>query len=189
MKKAASIFLKPRKFIIAWFDNKCVAASCSYFRRTFCNTPDLDLQCWWKTKKININILIAKGGSLSPFSPPGCAFEPTYALQLLLGVPLKAEYGIMLWKILYERTINFSTKLPNLYPRKTLRRAPKKGAWGKCRTCLPLNTPLCITLTIISYENMKPIEHVLLHLICVLSHLMCECKHCNVKLSLYYWTH
>jgi len=49
-------------------------------------------------------------------------------LQLLLGVPLKAEYGIMLWKILYERTINFSTKLPNLYPRKTLRRAPKKGA-------------------------------------------------------------
>jgi len=23
----------------------------------------------------------------------------------------------------------------------------------------------------------------------VLSHLMCACKHCNVKLSLYYWTH
>jgi len=25
MKKAASIFLKSRKFITAWFDNKCVA--------------------------------------------------------------------------------------------------------------------------------------------------------------------
>jgi len=25
MKKAASISLKPRKFITAWFDNKCVA--------------------------------------------------------------------------------------------------------------------------------------------------------------------
>jgi len=24
---------------------------------------------------------------------------------------------------------------------------------------------------------------------CVFSHLMCTCKHCNVKLSLYYWTH
>jgi len=38
----------------------------------------------------------------------------------------------------------------------------------------------------IVYENMKPIEHVLLHPICVLFHLMCACKHCNVKLSLYY---
>ena len=41
------------------------------------------------------------------------------------------------------------------------------------------------TLTMILYENMKPIEHVLLHPICVLSHLMCACKHCNVKLSSY----
>jgi len=33
---------------------------CLWFRqRTFCNAPDLDLQCWGKTKKININILIA----------------------------------------------------------------------------------------------------------------------------------
>jgi len=31
----------------------------------------------------------------------------------------------------------------------------------------------------ILYENMKPIEHVLLHPICVLSHLMCASKHCN----------
>jgi len=39
------------------------------------------------------------------------------------------------------------------------------------------------------YEDMKPIEHVLLHPICVLSHLMCASKNCNVNLSLYYWTH
>jgi len=28
MKKAASTSLKPRKFITAWFDNKCVATPC-----------------------------------------------------------------------------------------------------------------------------------------------------------------
>jgi len=37
----------------------------------------------------------------------------------------------------------------------------------------------------ILYEVMKPIEHVLFHPICVLSHLMSACKHCNIKLSLY----
>jgi len=41
----------------------------------------------------------------------------------------------------------------------------------------------------ILYKNMKPIEHVLLHPICVLSQLMYACKRCNVKLSLYYWIH
>jgi len=40
-----------------------------FYQRTFCSEPDLDLQCWWKNKKININILIAKGG-LEPFQPP-----------------------------------------------------------------------------------------------------------------------
>jgi len=34
----------------------------------------------------------------------------------------------------------------------------------------------------IVYEDMKPIEHVLLYPICVLSHLMCACKHCNINL-------
>jgi len=29
-------------------------------------------------------------------------------------------------------------------------------------------------------ENIKPIEHVLLHPICVLSHLVCACKDCTV---------
>jgi len=47
----------------------------------------------------------------------------------------------------------------------------------------PLNTSLYIILTMILHENMKPIEHVLLHPICVLSHLMCAFKHCNVKSS------
>jgi len=39
----------------------------------------------------------------------------------------------------------------------------------------------------ILYENIKPleVEHVLLHPICILSHLMCACKQCNMKLSLY----
>ena len=33
------------------------------------------------------------------------------------------------------------------------------GGRNKWLTCLPLNTPLYITLTMILYENMKPIEH------------------------------
>jgi len=41
----------------------------------------------------------------------------------------------------------------------------------------------------ILYENMELIEHVLRHPICTFSHLACACKHCNIKLSLYYWTH
>jgi len=46
------------------------------------------------------------------------------------------------------------------------------------------NNIIYITLTMILFQYMKPIEHVLLHPICVLSHLMCACKHCNIKLSL-----
>jgi len=46
-----------------------------------------------------------------------------------------------------------------------------------------------IIYLIMLYEDMKPIEHVLLHPICVLSHLMCTCKHCNITLSWYYWTY
>ena len=65
----------------------------------------------------------------------------------------------------------------------------QRRAGGKCLACLPLNTPMYMALTMILYENVKPIEHVLLHPIRVLSHLMRACKHCNVKLSLHYWTH
>jgi len=41
----------------------------------------------------------------------------------------------------------------------------------------------------ILYEDMKPIEDVLLHPICVLPHLMCACQHCNMKSLFHYWTH
>ena len=81
-----------------------------------------------------------------------------HALQLLLG-PFES-------KVLYTLQL-------------------QRGARGKCLACLPLTTPLYITLTMVLYENMKPIEHVLRHPICVLSHLMCVWKRCNVKLSLY----
>jgi len=78
----------------------------------------------------------------------------------------------------------------NIYARNTLRKAPYMGGPRQVpRLPSPLSTPLHITLAIISDGNMEPIEKVLLHPMCVLSHLMCACKHCNVKLSLYYWTH
>jgi len=67
--------------------------------------------------------------------------------------------------------------MKNFYARNTLMGAPEKGGRGKrgkCLACLLLNTPLYMTLTMILYENMKPIEEVL-HPICVLSHLMCAC--------------
>jgi len=44
------------------------------------------------------------------------------------------------------------------------------------------NIIIYTTPTMILYEDMKPIEYVVLHPICVLSHLMCVCKHCNIKL-------
>jgi len=39
MKKAASIFLKSRKFIIAWFDNKCAATRCGTAKEYFAMPP------------------------------------------------------------------------------------------------------------------------------------------------------
>jgi len=76
MKKAASIFRKSRKFITAWFDNECVATPVVLPKNILqCTRSRLTVQCWWKIKKININILIAKGGAWNPSAPPsGCAF-------------------------------------------------------------------------------------------------------------------
>ena len=97
---------------------------------------------------------------------------PTYILQLLLGSPLKFEGRVLNYdvvrKILYERIITFSPKMKNIYARNTFKGPLKSGAQSKCLACLPSNTPLYITLTMILYEKMKPIEHVLLNPICVL---------------------
>jgi len=82
-------------------------------------------------------------------------------------------------KILYERRINFSPKWGIFMPEIPWGGSKQRGAQGKCLACLLLNTPQYIALTMNLYENMKPIEHVLLHPICVLSHLVCACKHCK----------
>ena len=68
----------------------------------------------------------------------------------------------------------FFTKNEKYLRAKYLEGDPWKGRGrGKCLACLPLKTPMCITPTMILYENTKSIKHVLLHPICVLSHLMC----------------
>ena len=71
MKKAAVIFLKSRKFINAWFDKECVGTPVGLPKNILqCTWSRLTVQCWWKTKKININILIAKVGAWAPSAPP-----------------------------------------------------------------------------------------------------------------------
>jgi len=73
----------------------------------------------------------------------------------------------------------------NIYVRNAMSGGPgKRGPRQVLR--LPFLAPLYITLKTILYENMKPIEHVLLHPIYILSHLVCACKHCYMKLSLHY---
>ena len=71
--KPAFRILKSRKFITAWFDNECVATPLGLPKNILqCTRSRLIVQCWWKTKKISINILIAKGG-LEPLQPPPAA--------------------------------------------------------------------------------------------------------------------
>ena len=102
-----------------------------------------------------------------------------------VGRPCKAEnlhITVVVGGAFESRILNYDVSRKLLYERITY-----EG--GKCLASLPLNIPRYITLTMVLYENMKPIEHVLRHPICELSHLMCSCKHCNIQLSLYYWTH
>jgi len=108
--------------------------------------------------------------------------QPTNKLQLPVWYPFEGKvlnYGVVR-KILYERIINLSPKIRNTYTRNTMREAPKRGARGNCFICLQLNTPLYIILIMILYENMKPIEHVLVQTIRFLSHLMYAWKHKDI---------
>jgi len=50
------------------------------------------------------------------------------------------------------------------------------------------NNIIYITPIMILYEDLKPIEHFLVHPICVFSYMMCAWKHSNIKISLYYCT-
>jgi len=70
-------------------------------------------------------------------------------IAVALGGPFEGRllnYDVVR-KILYERIIIISPKMRNIYARNTLRGAPEKGRGrGKCLACLPLNTPLYVTL-------------------------------------------
>jgi len=102
-----------------------------------------------------------------------CPFESKllFTNAVALGRTCKAEYlhityvvggpfeGRVLnydvvWKILYERIINFSLKTRNIYARYTLRGPLKTGDPRQLpRLRFLLNTPLYITPTMLSYEN------------------------------------
>ena len=134
--------------------------------------------------------------------------RPAYRMQLLLGALVKqsslnthcsCSWGPLwtqsteLWcgseNIIWADNKLF-TKSEEYLRAKYLEVGPEiRGPKQVLRLPSLLNTSLYITVTMVLYENMKPIEHVLLHQICVLSHLMCACKHCYIKLTLYYWTH
>ena len=86
-----------------------------YCQRIFCNAPDLDLQCWWKTKKININILIAVG-AWAPSAPP-------LGAPLMSGTHNKVQDGNNFnhWKfsdlVVHLNNVSFSNHNPTHLPK------------------------------------------------------------------------
>jgi len=50
-------------------------------KQGICNAPDFDLQCWWKTKKTNINIVIVRWdwSPLAPLCAPLCRILCAFA--------------------------------------------------------------------------------------------------------------
>ena len=68
-----------------------------------------------------------------------------------------------------------------LWKQGTLHITVEKRARGKCLACLPLKTPPKYNPDNDFIWDMKPIEYVLRHPMCVLSHLTCACKHYDVK--------
>jgi len=86
--------------------------------------------CWAPGKAEYMHITAVVGGPLK-------AEQPTYTLQLLLGVGvfqgrvLNYEYDVVR-KILYEQIVSFSPKMRNIYSGNTLR-----GAGGRCSFAFP----------------------------------------------------
>jgi len=83
---------------------------CLWFcQRTFCNAPNLHLQSWWKTQKININILIAKvGRGLSPCSPPWLRlWEKPWQIRFQILLPI----WTVSWRTKLKHLLNFRLQL------------------------------------------------------------------------------
>jgi len=103
--------------------------------------------------------------------------QSTCLLQLLLGTSLKAEWPSYTLQLLLGPLWRESTELwcgsemPWVGPQKLVgRQVPLLPSFKHTTVYNPDNDLM---------RESEPTEHVLLHPICVLSHLMCACKHCN----------
>jgi len=126
-----------------------------------------------------------QGGNCPPKILPGPPVSPLNFSGLFLKVlhrPLTAPLVAKLAPPVAPPTENVWLR-PCLKARYFTHYSYKGESEARAWLAFPENTTVYNLTTIID-KNMKPIEHVLLHPICVLSHLMCACKHCNVKLFL-----